>query len=63
MGIWIVVAQRIDDETESCWFFEDEFQATCAYELAVELGLDSAIHADYVTDFEEFKAWLTNTSG
>lgn len=58
MALLFTITVKREGETALTWLFEDADVARRARELAQEQGIYQTGGAEYVTDFDEFAAWV-----
>lgn len=58
MSLFTITVQRAGDRKPTTWLFDDVFQARNARELASHEKILVSNGEDYITDFDEFAAWV-----
>ncbi|RYZ23870.1 MAG: hypothetical protein EOO16_03230 [Chitinophagaceae bacterium] len=53
-----ITVQRPGDRQSTTWLFDDVFQARHARELASQEKILISNGEDFITDFDEFAAWV-----
>ena len=58
MALLTLTVQRLGDEKTTQWLFDDDTCYRRARELAIATGIYRTDGCDYITDFQEFAAWV-----
>ena len=58
MALHTITVKRPGDAKETLWLFDDIHQARAARELAANEQILVSNGEDYITDFDEFAAWV-----
>lgn len=58
MALLTLTVKRPGDASPSTWLFDDCQGHRRARELAIEQGILLSHGEDYITDFDEFAAWV-----
>lgn len=58
MSLFTVTAQRPGDQHPTTWLFDDVLAAQSARTLAAQQNILLDTSEDFITDFDEFAAWV-----